>query len=232
MASQIQEYHSPIDWKSAQLILSRKELRASPLFLSPRPQAPDNWPAEVIVDLSKLGLDYIKEEGEFIKIGILTSLQELVDSSLLKSKFNGILSCCADLSGTLGLRHYANLGGLLYDPAASQETALALLALDAQLLIRTLSSADKVIDLADILSGKAALQPGEIPFEVRISRSLPGNLKLERVARTPRDLAIVATVVRVEEKDGLLCEVRVAISGAFSKSQRIDSVEKQVCGHT
>ncbi|MEI8132624.1 MAG: hypothetical protein WCG34_09330, partial [Leptolinea sp.] len=34
-----------------------------------------------------------------------------------------------------------------------------------------------------------------------------------------------------EEKDGLLCEVRVAISGAFAKSQRIVPVEKQLCGH-
>jgi len=230
MATQIQEYHCPTDWPNSQQILARKDLRAVPLFLSPRPQAPENWPVEAVVDLKKLKLDYIVEDGEYIKIGILTSLQELVDSSLLKNKFNGILGRCADLAGTLGLRQYANLGGLLYDSAAPQETILALLALDTQVLVRTLTNTDRVVDLADFLAGNAALLPGEVPFELRLSRELAGALALERVARTPRDKAIVAAVVRVDEKDGLISSVGVAISGAFAISQRVDSVEKQLSG--
>jgi CO/xanthine dehydrogenase FAD-binding subunit len=230
MANQIQEYHAPADWASAQQILARGDRPSVALFLSPRPQSLEDWTAEAVVDLSKLGLDTIVEENGCIKIGILTSMQQLVDSSVLNNNCYGFLSRCAHLAGTLGLRHYASLGGLLCDPTAPPETVLALLALDAQVLVRTLAGSDRLDDLADFLAGKVALQRGDVPFEVRLPHTLAGTLAMERVARTPRDLAIVAAVACIEVKDGLLSDVRVAVSGAFAGPQRVESVEKQLSG--
>lgn len=230
MAPRIQEYHRPTDWPAAHRLLARTDLRIAPLFLSPRPQAPEDWPADAVVDLSKLGLGEITADDSTIKIGMLASLQSLVESDVLKSSYNGILSRCADLAGTLGLRHYASLGGLLSDPNAAPETALALLALDAQVLVRTHPGGERSVSIADFLAGKAGLQPGDVPCEVHISRRLPGIAVLERVARTPRDLAIVAVVARVAVQNGLVSEVRLALSGAAPAACRFEAVESLLVG--
>ncbi|HWQ46465.1 MAG TPA: FAD binding domain-containing protein [Longilinea sp.] len=232
MRYQLKEYHRPANWKEAHQLLSRQDVKTVPLFLSPRPQAPEDWPVQAVVDLTALDAVGIREEAGTLTIGLATSLQAIVESPLLKQRWQGLLNRCAGLSGTLGLRNYANLGGLLLDPAAPGEVAAMLLCLDTQVVFRSADGGLKPQALVDFLSGSAKLTPGEVAVSVVISTSTEGTLALERVGRTVRDIATVAVVTRLEVKAGATAVVRVAAFGAAPYVQRITPVESLLSGQT
>ncbi|MGD0707341.1 MAG: FAD binding domain-containing protein [Anaerolineaceae bacterium] len=232
MPKQLREYYRPADWETAQEILARRDLRAAPLFCPTRPLAPEDWPMEAGVDLSRLGLDTIKEEDGGIKLGVLASLQSIVESDLLRCHFHALLNQCAHFAGELGMRNRANVGGLLIDQSGPSEMVLALLVLEAVVMVRTRSGALRPAALSEFIGSKTKLAPGEVACEVRTptgSEAAHGE-SLMRVARTPRDQATVAIVARVEVEDHTAKTVHVAISGASPLPERMEPIEKLLTG--
>ncbi len=254
MPKRIREYHRPADWAAASELLRRADPRTAPLVLGPRPPASPPADVEAVVDLSRLDLAYINEDdGGVVHVGALTPLQDLADSPQLKSLANGILSEAAHLSAHLGLRQVAMVGGLLVSREGPPEVWLALLALDATVVVRSDDrSAREVVEVnvADLSPQQVVLDPERGVAEATSTREIPlagfqpnalasgelvGEVKferplahtggaLERVARAPRDEAIVAAAAVVEVADGVCRQVRLALAGA-GKPQRMTSAE-------
>jgi len=256
MPKRIREYHRPADWAAASELLRRTDLRVAPLVLGPRPPASPPADVEAVVDLSRLDLAYITQDDKGVShVGALTPLQDLADSPQLKSLANGILSEAAHLSAHLGLRHVATVGGVLMSREGPPEVLLALLALDATVVVRSDDrSAREVVEVnvADLAPQQVvlereygaaettktrevplagfqpnALASGELIGEVKFGR-LPAHVggALERVARAPRDEAIVAAAAVVEAADGVCRQARLALAGAGAgKPQRMASAE-------
>lgn len=194
------EYYSPPDLQTALSLLQVVDHRA--IIISPRPEPSPYASVLAVVDLAALHLDYMAETAEAISIGAQTTLQTIVESNTLAGLADGILSEAARYSAHLGLRHLATLSGALAAPQASPELLLALLALDARVVVegrerRTLSL--------------AGYEPaaGELMLEVQIPRPVSAGAALARVARSPLDAAIVAAVAVA--KAGAL---RLAVGGA------------------
>src|SRR3990172_6204839 len=217
------EYHRPADWASAQELLRRAEIRATPLILGPRVPIPPYGDAESIVDLSRLDLSYIKVD-DGVHIGALTPLQDLADSPQLEAIANGLLSEAARLTAHYGLRHLATVGGALLSREGPPEILLALLALDAAVVVRG-------AETRELLITNYSSNPGEVIAEVKFA-SLPqrAGSALERVTRTPRDEAIVAAVAVVEVADGVCRKARLAVAGGTPRPQRMTSAEKLLEG--
>jgi CO/xanthine dehydrogenase FAD-binding subunit len=232
MRYQLKEYHRPTDWKEAHRLLTRPDITTAPLFLSPRPQAPEDWQVQAVVDLSALGAADIREEDNILSIGLAASLQSLVESPLLKQRWQGILNRCAGFAGTLGLRNYANLGGLLRDPAAPGEVTSALLCLDAQVIYRQPDGKLAPRPLADFITSPYPSHPEETAVSVSISGDLGGCLAVERVGRTLRDIATLAVVTRLVIEGGKAVSVHLAAAGASPHPQRITPVEDLLAGKT
>lgn len=232
MRYQLREYHRPSDWKEAHKLLDRQDINTSPLYLSPRPQAPEDWPVQAVVDLSTLDAASIREEKDAVIIGLAASLQSIVESPLLIQRWQGILSHAALLSGTLGLRNYANLGGLLLDPAAPGEVAAVLLCLDAQVIFRHPDGGEISQPVADFITAQPSPGTGAVPVSIRIPADISGKLAMERTGRTLRDIATVAVVARLEVQGGKAVSVRLAAAGASVFPQRITPVEHLLTGKT
>ena len=227
MPKRIREYHRPADWAAASELMRRTDLRTAPLVLGPRPPASPPADVEAVVDLSRLDLAYINEDdGGVVHVGALTPLQDLADSPRLKSIANGILSEAAQLAAHLGLRHVATIGGVFTSREGPPEVLLALLALDATVVVRSDDrSAREVVEVnvADLAPQQVVLDPehgaaetaktreiplagfqpnalasGELVAEVKFERpAAHAGGALERVARAPRDEAIVAAAAVV-----------------------------------
>lgn len=227
MASNFVEYHRPKDWTSALETLRRLELNALPLQIGPRPEALRDWKAEAVVDLSQLGLSYIQREGEKVLIGAMTSLQELAESELLHSIAGGVLAQAAHLSAPLGIRNLAVLGGAVTSLAGPPEIVLALLALDASVVIRFGEDQSSEKPLTDFLAGGAQFKRGEALAEVRfpVGKVATGGY-LARVARTPRDEAIVAAIAVIQAEGGKVKQARLAVAASSAQRQRLEPVEK------
>ena len=82
------------------------------------------------IELSNLGLDYIKENDEFIEIGSMTTLRSLETSSIINEQFNGIIkNSVKDIIG-IQFRNVVTVGGSVFSKYGFSDLTVALLSLD------------------------------------------------------------------------------------------------------
>lgn len=85
------------------------------------------------VDISKLGLDYIKETKGFIEIGSAVTLREIEKNDSLNKYFDGILSKTAAVIMGVQIRNVATIGGTLSGKYGFSDLLTSLLSLNTQL---------------------------------------------------------------------------------------------------
>ncbi|HKZ70294.1 MAG TPA: hypothetical protein VJ020_09455 [Anaerolineales bacterium] len=227
MAKRIREYHRPETMAEAAALYDRKDVECVPLLLDQQPDVDAYYRAEAVVDLGHLSLNYIKEENDVVRIGVLTPLQTLVESPLIQSIASGILSEAAQMSAHLGLRHLIPLHNLWYGDEAL-EVRIALSALRADHVFYDSSflenspSTDtefRVHHVPDTFQGRF--------IEVRIPFRAGLYGGAARVARTPRDHPIVAAYAVVTVTAGVIQHVsvsyRVGGSGAVIMGRSVDA---------
>jgi carbon-monoxide dehydrogenase medium subunit len=140
---------------------------------------------EYIIDINRLAdLQYIKEEGGFLKIGGLTREADLEASSLIRSKYPVILDTAA-LIADPQVRNLATVGGNLAHGDPANDHPATMLALGAQ-IIATGTNGERTIPVNDFFLSvfTTALEHGEILTEIRIPIPPSGSggayFKLER----------------------------------------------------
>jgi CO/xanthine dehydrogenase FAD-binding subunit len=217
----------------------RPRTRAEALELLARPNAaawvvaprPDLlWGTEVAtwVDLSLLGLDSIQEQadGRFC-LGAATSLQQIATDPLLAKRTHGMLARVACQVAPESIRNLATVWGALQARQGSPEFLLALLVLEAEMHLLAGGEVPRAIRLSDYLVSETNTQ-GDLLLDVTC-RSFPEAgcvWALERVARTPRDEAIVAALVYLEVIEGIVRGIRLALAGAAPRPVRVEAAEQ------
>jgi carbon-monoxide dehydrogenase medium subunit len=220
MPTRIREFHQPRDAAEA---LRQMQQGALPLSLGPRVPMPDQRVAEAVLDLSRLNLSYVREQAGRVHIGSQTPLQDMVESPRLQSVASGILSQAASLAAGLGLRHIATLAGALLTSDGPPEIYLALLALDATAVL--LGADRRDIPLTNVrLAGEGLL------LEVHFAADAVGVGSLQRVARTPRDQAIISAVAVLRREGNRCAHVRLALAGASPAPIRLVEAERLLEG--
>lgn len=139
MLRNLTEYHWAERIDEALLLLARLDVRTVPLAGGTALLASDNNDIEAVVDLRDLGLSTISETGQGIRIGAMTTLQQLIQHPLSSGIASGILSQAAQFSASShSTRHSATIGGTLALGAASHADILTVLtALEAQAVVRS-----------------------------------------------------------------------------------------------
>lgn len=99
--------------------------------------------AKAIVDVSNIKeLKYIKEESSLIKIGALTTHQQLASSDLLRQK----VKILVDAAGSIGspqIRNIGTIGGNIVSAQPAADTAIALCALNARARIKSIEKEEE-----------------------------------------------------------------------------------------
>ena len=123
---------------------------------------------EFIIDINRLDLHYIKEEGGFLKIGGLTREADLETSSLIRSKYLIILDTAASIADPQ-VRNMATVGGNLAHGDPANDHPATMLALEAE-IVAVGQRGERVIPIKDFLLSvfTTALEHGEILTEIRI----------------------------------------------------------------
>lgn len=235
MTIQRKEYHRPEDWLRAHQLLNRSDVHSIALITGPRPAALTDLEADALVDLQKLQINAIQkdQDGRRTHLGAMATLQALYESELLQDEAGGVLVKAAHVSATLGVRNLATVAGAIANPAGPPEVPLALMALDAVVVVQQTVGQTRQVGLHEwIAAGPEALQQGEVVVEVNFP-SQPGAAgSIARVARTPRDLAIVAAAAVVEMENGVVRRAGLAVAGANPTPVRLLEVEKLLSGET
>ncbi|MGC1105625.1 MAG: xanthine dehydrogenase family protein subunit M [Candidatus Acidiferrales bacterium] len=186
-----------------------------------------------VIDISRLrGLDYIREDGNQIAIGALTTHAQIAASELLREKCPLLPETAAEI-GDVQVRNRGTIGGSLAhaDPAADYPAAI--LALDAELVVqsgsgkRTIFAAEFFVDLL-----QTQVRPGEILTEVRVPIRRPGEGTAYRKFHQPASgFATVGAAARlITAKDGKIEDIALGMTGVGSKAYRASAVERALRG--
>src|SRR5438067_1138416 len=88
-----------------------------------------------VVDIRKLGLDYIREEHDWLHIGAGATMRTVARHPKIQTLADGILARGAAVCGSPNIRNMATLVGNVASALPSADTPPSLLALDAQIVL-------------------------------------------------------------------------------------------------
>ena len=120
----------------------------------------------VLVDLSGLSeFNYIRADKGTIRIGALTTVQDLISSPVLGRRYDVFRDVASKFGGP-SIVNVATVGGNICAASSSEDLIPVLLALDAKVRVKS-KKGERVIDLEDFLTGKRqiAMLPNEILVE-------------------------------------------------------------------
>ncbi len=89
--------------------------------------------AKTLISLDNLGLDYIKEELDYIEVGAQTSLRKLETNKSIKSLSSGILSKAINHIMGITIRNIATIGGSIMGKFAFSDLYPVLLVMNVKL---------------------------------------------------------------------------------------------------
>ncbi|MEM1665182.1 MAG: xanthine dehydrogenase family protein subunit M [Zestosphaera sp.] len=169
----------------------------------------------ILLDLWPLRneLSYVKLEGGSVKIGALTTINELESSELLKDKrFAGLRDACRGFASPF-IKSVATVGGNVGAAHPLSDIAITLLTYDANVRLKSLEG-ERVIPLKSFYldKRKTVRRSDELITEV-IFKEPPSNassayLKLDR--RIGHGMGYVAVSVYAELDVRLIREIRIA----------------------
>lgn len=185
-----------------------------------------------IVDLSRIPeLNYIREEGDRIAIGSLTTHAEIEESELLKRRCP-LLPQTAATIGDVQVRNQGTIGGSLAHADPAGDMPAAILALGAEMKAIG-PSGERSIKAEDFFIGllTSALEPNEILTEVRVPVLEKTKTAYLKAAQKASGFAVVGIAVCLRLDQGRTCgDIAIGVTGVADKPYRAEDVEKILRG--
>lgn len=183
-----------------------------------------------LIDITRLGLDYVHESETEIRIGATTTMQSLATSIPVAALAQGLLSTSTCEGWPRQIRNAATIGGNLASGGPFADTPPALLALDAQAVVVE-NGAEKVIEMGDFFVDYRRTAIGDgILKEVRIPKTSTHTRGVFlKLCRTSVDKAMVNVAVLLEVEDGRCRRARVALGAVTRIPCRVTELEKVLC---
>jgi len=186
-----------------------------------------------LVDIGRIpGLEYIKEEGGYLKIGGRTRESALERSAVIKAKYPILHDTALVIADPL-VRNRATVGGNLAHADPANDHPATMLALGAE-VVAAGAAGERVIPITQFFTGifSTALRPGEILVEIRIPAPPPRSggayVKLERKVG---DFATAAAAAQVTiGADGKVARAGIALTSAGPTPIKATAAEQFLLG--
>ena len=187
----------------------------------------------LLVDIGRIkDLSYIREDGDQILIGAMTTHYQLESSTLLQ-KICPLLPECASHIGDVQVRNKGTIGGSVAHSDPAGDWPAAIIALGAEMIAvgtngeRAIKADEFFVDLLT-----TALGAGEILREVRIPKPA-GQFghAYQKVRHPASGFAVVGVAVALRTGSNGACEsASIGITGVASKAYRATTVEQALQG--
>jgi CO/xanthine dehydrogenase FAD-binding subunit len=181
---------------------------------------------EEVMGLRLAGLDRLDREGNVLRIGATATLTQLLNQDAIP-----MLREAARNTASWSVRNMATVGGNLFTPPPGGDVAVALLALDAGVVLAG-PGGQRVVPMAEFYTGFMTNQvgPDELLVELRVPVRGDGTayLKLGRKhANTP---SVVTLAVRVAWQELRVSEARIALGAVGPHPIRAYEAERLLVG--
>ncbi len=188
-----------------------------------------------LVDIHQLlDLCFIRETDDRVEIGAATTHSVIINSSILQ-QYAPILIDAISTIGCPQTRARGTLGGNLINASPAADSAPPLLALDADLVIRS-KYGEKVVPLSKFFvgPGKTVLEPGELLTTIRIkkipARSGAAFQKLGKRKGMAISVASVAAYVELDTNNRIK-DIRIAYGSLAPTPLRAYNLENCLKGY-
>ncbi len=216
------EFHYPQTVKEASTLLKKPSSLAiaGGTSFTTRPRV------KHLVDLTRLKLNYIKDDKTKITIGATTPIADLLEFPTLGRLASGILHAAASTLADTPLRNMITVGGDIACRHIWANMPPALMVLDARLRINGVKR--RVIPIEKFF--ESGLRPGEFISEIVIpKKSNKGRGTFIKFSRTRFDYSLVTVAAYSERRGKKARVVRVAISGVTPPT-RVRVIEDELKG--
>ena len=182
---------------------------------------------KVAMSLHRAKLNEVRAVNGHLEIGAMTTLTRVAQTRELP-----VLAEAARHVGGWAIRNMATLAGNLFVPPPAGDAAVALLALDAQVIAASQRGA-RSIPLDRFFTGlmQTALAPGELVTRLDVPRPRGRSTFLKLGRKQANAPAVVTIAVQVNQNDAGECsDVRIALGAAGDYPLRARQAEAALQG--
>jgi carbon-monoxide dehydrogenase medium subunit len=185
----------------------------------------------LLVDIGRIGgLSYIRESGDRIVVGAMTTHAEVVASKVLERSCP-LLALTAAQIGDTQVRNRGTIGGSLAQAHPAADYPAAVLALDAEIVAHS-RSGERVIPATKFFEGMFAtkLRSDEIITEIRVPRTGSDGVAYKKHHHPASGYAVVGVAVRLKMSGAKIDSAAVGITGVSDIAYRATAVENALRG--
>jgi len=187
-----------------------------------------------LVDITHLGLDYIRRSGKGYAIGATATMAALEDSPAIRALAGGILAKAASTCGSIQNRNMATVGGNLVNASPAADTAIVLLVLDALVVITTARGRRKIPLSQFFLGPHNSAAAGALLVEVVIPALPRGGRtgwSFQKLGRTETDISLVSAAAGLQaDSKGTIKWARLALGAVGPTPLRARNAESLLAG--
>ncbi len=185
----------------------------------------------MVIDLGKIeSLRGIREDGDSLVIGAMTTYQELLDDSSVHEHLL-LLAKATETVADPQIRHRGTLGGSLAHADPAGDIGATVLALGATFVI-TGSGGTREVAGEDFFTGlfETAVGEDELLTEIRFPKHTGWGAHYEKFVRVSHQWSIVAVAATVKVEGGTIQEARVGLTNMGDRPLRATAVEQALVG--
>ncbi len=228
----IRAYHSPTTLDEAVTLLAEDGRTViaggTDLLVNPRYMVG----VREVVDIRKLGLDYIREENGWLHIGAGTTMRTVARHPKIQALANGILARGAAVCGSPNIRNMATLVGNIASALPSADTPPSLLALDGQAVLVGIHG-ERIVPLTSFFIGPAkSVRERELIYELRLPLANFDKIQggFYKIGRTAEDISVVNAAATLIIQDGVITAVRLVMGAVAPIPLRAVQAEEALIG--
>ena len=189
---------------------------------------------KTVIDISGIkDLRYIVDEGDKIRIGALTRMQDIVESPVIREKLP-VLAEAVSMLGSWQIRNMATVGGNLCNASPAADSAPPLLVHEARIKLTSIEGT-REIPITEFFVGPRKtvmyktelLQEIIVPYDADFAKSY-SYVKVGRRNSFTLSVVAIATVLKI--RDGVFEDVRIALNAVAPTPVRARSVESFLKG--
>ncbi len=185
-----------------------------------------------VVDIRKLGLDYIREENGWLHIGAGATMRTVARHPKIQALAHGILARGAAVCGSPNIRNMATLAGNVASALPSADTPPSLIVLDAQAVLVGMQG-ERIVPLESFFVGPAkSVRERELIRELRIPLDNIDSLQggFYKIGRTSEDISMVNAAATLIINDGIITAACVVMGAVAPIPLRITLAEEALIG--
>jgi aerobic carbon-monoxide dehydrogenase medium subunit len=186
---------------------------------------------ELVIDIGRIdSIRGVREDGDALVIGALTTHAEMVTNDLVREHAALLSKAAAEVADSQ-IRHRGTFGGSCAHADPAGDMGCAALALDAEFVIagpggtRSVPASDFFVDLFETAIGE-----DEILTEIRVPKKTGWGAHYEKFVRVAHQWPIVAVAATVNASGGTISEARVALTNMGSTPVRARATESALAG--